>query len=51
MATQPYLSEDGEAEEGLGSKGVGHLAEAEQADEDNQTELHRAANSEPSQIG
>ena len=46
-----YLGEDGEAEEGLGGEGVGHLAEAEQADEDNQTELHRAASSKSSQIG
>ena len=48
---QIYLCEDGEAEEGLGGEGVGHLAEAEQADEDNQTELHRAASSKSSQIG
>ena len=47
---QIYLCEDGEAEEGLGGEGVGHLAEAEQADEDNQTELHRAASSKSSQI-
>ena len=46
----PNEDVDGEAEEGLGGEGVGHLAEAEQADEDNQTELHRAASSKSSQI-
>ena len=46
-----YLSKDGKAKEGLGSEGVSHLAEAEETDEDNQTELHCAASSKSLHVG
>ena len=42
------LGKDGDAEDGLDGEGVGNLAEPEEADEENQTELHVAASLGPS---